>query len=46
VPDLRELWYAQERGDVGQWLDEHGWRGVGDELKWRVGSLWPQRCQE
>lgn len=26
VPDLHELWYAEERGDVGQWLDEHGWR--------------------
>ena len=26
MPDLHELWYAQERGDVGQWLAEHGWR--------------------
>jgi methyltransferase (TIGR00027 family) len=26
APDLHELWYAEERADVGQWLDEHGWR--------------------
>ena len=26
APDLHELWYAEERGDVGQWLEEHGWR--------------------
>jgi methyltransferase (TIGR00027 family) len=26
TPDLHELWYAEERADVGQWLDEHGWR--------------------
>jgi methyltransferase (TIGR00027 family) len=26
APDLHELWYAEERTDVGQWLDEHGWR--------------------
>jgi O-methyltransferase involved in polyketide biosynthesis len=26
VPDLHELWYAEERTDVGHWLDEHGWR--------------------
>jgi methyltransferase (TIGR00027 family) len=25
-PDLNELWYAEERTDVGQWLDHHGWR--------------------
>jgi methyltransferase (TIGR00027 family) len=26
APDLHELWYAEERTDVGHWLDEHGWR--------------------
>jgi methyltransferase (TIGR00027 family) len=26
APDLHELWYAEERTDVGQWLDERGWR--------------------
>jgi methyltransferase (TIGR00027 family) len=26
APDLHELWYAEERADIGQWLDEHGWR--------------------
>ncbi|HZA12152.1 class I SAM-dependent methyltransferase [Mycobacterium sp.] len=26
APDIHELWYAEERTDVGQWLDEHGWR--------------------
>jgi len=26
APDLHELWYAEERTDVGQWLDEQGWR--------------------
>ena len=26
APDLHELWYAEERADVGQWLQGHGWR--------------------
>ncbi len=26
APDIHELWYAEERTDVGKWLDEHGWR--------------------
>jgi O-methyltransferase involved in polyketide biosynthesis len=26
APDLNELWYAEERTDVGKWLDVHGWR--------------------
>jgi methyltransferase (TIGR00027 family) len=25
VPDLEELWYAEERTDVTDWLREHGW---------------------
>ncbi|MGH3560957.1 MAG: class I SAM-dependent methyltransferase [Mycobacterium sp.] len=25
VTDLEELWYAEERTDVGAWLGEHGW---------------------
>lgn len=26
APDLHDLWYAEERSDVGQWLRAHGWR--------------------
>jgi methyltransferase (TIGR00027 family) len=26
APDLHDLWYAEERSDVGQWLYAHGWR--------------------
>jgi methyltransferase (TIGR00027 family) len=25
VTDLEELWYPEERADVGGWLAEHGW---------------------
>ncbi|UQX11109.1 SAM-dependent methyltransferase [Candidatus Mycobacterium methanotrophicum] len=25
VVDLEELWYPQERTDVGEWLADHGW---------------------
>jgi O-methyltransferase involved in polyketide biosynthesis len=25
VPDLEELWYAEERTDVTAWLRAHGW---------------------
>lgn len=25
TPDLDDLWYAEERGDVADWLREHGW---------------------
>lgn len=25
IPDVQDLWYAEERTDVGNWLSEHGW---------------------
>jgi methyltransferase (TIGR00027 family) len=25
IPDMQDLWYAEERTDVGNWLTEHGW---------------------
>jgi methyltransferase (TIGR00027 family) len=25
MPDLDDLWYPEERTDVTEWLDEHGW---------------------
>lgn len=25
MSDLQDLWYAEERTDVGEWLHEHGW---------------------
>lgn len=25
TPDLEDLWYAEERNDVNDWLREHGW---------------------
>jgi methyltransferase (TIGR00027 family) len=26
VPDIGDLWYFEDRADVGDWLDEHGWQ--------------------
>ncbi|MGH3596816.1 MAG: SAM-dependent methyltransferase, partial [Mycobacterium sp.] len=25
VPDVDDLWYAEERTDLPEWLREHGW---------------------
>jgi methyltransferase (TIGR00027 family) len=25
IPDVQDLWYAEERTDVGNWLSGHGW---------------------
>ncbi|MGH3524545.1 MAG: SAM-dependent methyltransferase, partial [Mycobacterium sp.] len=25
VPDVDDLWYAEERTDLPEWLHEHGW---------------------
>ncbi|WP_406817116.1 class I SAM-dependent methyltransferase [Mycobacterium sp. M23085] len=25
IPDVQDLWYFEEREDVGDWLDRHGW---------------------
>jgi O-methyltransferase involved in polyketide biosynthesis len=25
VPDVADLWYFEEREDVGEWLRRHGW---------------------
>jgi O-methyltransferase involved in polyketide biosynthesis len=25
IPDVQDLWYAEERTDVGNWLSERGW---------------------
>jgi methyltransferase (TIGR00027 family) len=26
IPDIEDLWYAEERTDVADWLREHGWQ--------------------
>jgi methyltransferase (TIGR00027 family) len=25
IPDVEDLWYPEERTDVAEWLDQHGW---------------------
>ena len=25
IPDVQDLWYFEEREDVGDWLRRHGW---------------------
>jgi O-methyltransferase involved in polyketide biosynthesis len=25
IPDIQQLWYFEEREDVGNWLRRHGW---------------------
>jgi O-methyltransferase involved in polyketide biosynthesis len=25
IPDVQDLWYFEEREDVGEWLGRHGW---------------------
>jgi methyltransferase (TIGR00027 family) len=40
IPDVEDLWYAEERTDVGDWLSEHGWDAMvttAEELLTRYG---------
>ncbi len=40
MPDVEDLWYAEERTDVAEWLREHGWQvsdETGGELMARYG---------
>ena len=33
VTDLEDLWYAEERTDVGRWLTAHGWTAATEPLQ-------------
>lgn len=33
LPDVEDLWYAEERRDVANWLRHHGWDASGVNLK-------------
>ncbi|MDI3312740.1 MAG: class I SAM-dependent methyltransferase [Mycobacterium sp.] len=40
IPDVQELWYLEDRGDVGDWFRRHGWEVsvvAAEELMARYG---------
>jgi O-methyltransferase involved in polyketide biosynthesis len=49
VPSTDELWYFEEREDVGDWLRSHGWDVTAtpsDELMARYGRPSPEGLEE
>jgi methyltransferase (TIGR00027 family) len=37
IPDLEDLWYAEERTDVADWLRHHGWEASAVTIKEMLG---------
>lgn len=49
VPDLADLWYFEEREDVGDWLGRHGWEvtaTAAEELMAGYGRTPPQGIED
>ncbi len=49
MPDVQDLWYFEEREDVGDWLRRHGWAVTvtpADELMARYDRRPPQHAED
>ena len=49
IPDFQELWYFEDRTDVGDWLRGHGWKVsvlTGDEMMARYDRHLPEGIED